>query len=161
MKQVNGGASPRRSGTHTALKNRRAADSRAAALASTIRELVAAGFVSQRTLTDELNRRGIPAAHGGSWHRTSVGRVLRRLDELAGNGVKRLPLKRPAEVRAEALGPTIHKLGKAGFSVEAIARELNQREIPTAQGAKWHRTSVRGLLRRLERLELSSARRRR
>jgi hypothetical protein len=114
---------------------------------------MAAGFASQQTLTDELNRRGIPAAHGGSWHCTSVSRVLRRLDELAGNGVKGLALKRPADVRAEALGPTVHKLRKAGFSVEAIARELSAREIPTARGGKWHRTSVRRLLRRLERLE--------
>jgi len=133
-----------------ALAKRRAADSRALALASTIRKLMADGFVSQHALTDELNRRGIPAAHGGSWHRTCVCRVLRRL-ELA--GVKLLVLKRPADVRAEALGPTIHKLRKAGFSVKAIARELNEREIPTARGAKWHPTSVRRLLRRLERLE--------
>ena len=107
-----------------------------------------ASFQNER-LTDELNRRGIPAAHGGSWHRTSVGRVLRRLDELKkpGNGVKGLALKRPADVRAEALGPTNHKLREAGFvSIEAIARELNERAIPTAQGAKWHRTSVRRLL---------------
>jgi hypothetical protein len=157
MEQASGGTSSRRRGIDAAASaNKRAADSLAAALASTIRELVAAGFVSQRTLTDELNRRGIPAAHGGSWHRTSVSRVLRRLDELAGNGVKRLALKRPADVRAEALGPTIHKLRKAGFSVEAIARELNEREITTAHGARWHPTSVRRLLRRLERLEPSS-----
>jgi hypothetical protein len=98
---------------------------------------MAAGFVSERTLTDELNRRGIPAAHGGSWHRTSVGRVLRRLDELAGNGVKGLALKRPADVRAEALAPTIRSLRKAGVvSIKAITRELNEREIPMAWGGK-------------------------
>ena len=89
-----------------------------------------------------------------------AGRVLRRLDELAGNGVKGLARQRPADVRASALGPTIHKLRRAGFvSIEAITRELNERAIPTAQGARWHLTSVRRLLRRLERLELSSARR--
>ena len=161
MEQESGETSPRRCGRDAvASANKRAADSRALALATTIRELLAAGFVSQRTLTGELNRRGIPAAHGGSWHRTSVGRVLRRLDELAGNGVKGLALQRPADVRASALGPTIHKLRRAGFvSIEAITRELNERAIPTAQGARWHLTSVRRLLRRLERLELSSARR--
>jgi hypothetical protein len=72
-------------------------------------------------------------------------------------GVKGLAFKRPADVRAEALGPTIHKLRKAGFvSIKAIARELNEREIPTARGGKWHRTSVRRLLRRLKRLAPSS-----
>ncbi len=44
-----------------------------------------AGFVSQHALTDDLNRRGIPAARGGDWHRNSIARVLRRLG-LAGNG---------------------------------------------------------------------------
>jgi beta-phosphoglucomutase-like phosphatase (HAD superfamily) len=120
---------------------------------------MAAGFVSQNSLTAELNRRGIPAAYGGSWHRTSVLRVLKRLDELAGNDATGLALKRPADVRAEALGLTIHKLQKAGFvSIKAIVRELNEREIPTATGGKWHRTSVRRLLQRLERLDRPSSR---
>ena len=38
----------------------------------------------------------------------------------------------------------------------AIARELNEREIPTARVGKWHRTSVDRLLRRLEKLEVRS-----
>jgi hypothetical protein len=36
----------------------------------------------------------------------------------------------------------------------------NLLQIPAAQGGKWHRTSVDRLLHRLERLELSSGRRR-
>jgi Recombinase len=70
--------------------------------------------------------------------------------------------KRVADVRAEAFGPTIRELRKAGFvSIQAIARELNEREIPTAAGGKWHLSSVTRLLERLEKLELSSGRRRR
>ena len=64
--------------------------------------------------------------------------------------------KHAADVRAKALTPTIAKLRKAGLSAKAIARELNAREVPTALGGKWHRTSVKRLLRRLERLEPSS-----
>jgi len=67
-----------------------------------------------------------------------------------------LALKKAADVRAEALGQTIHKLRKAGLSAKAIARALNAREVPTALGGKWHSTSVNRLLRRLERLEPSS-----
>jgi hypothetical protein len=161
MEQVSGETSWRRRGGHGGLAVKQAAESRALALASTIRELMAAGFVSQRELTDELNRRGIPAALGGSWHRTSLWRVLRRLG-LAGDGDKRLALKRAADVRADALAPTIRSLRKAGFVyIKAIARELNKRKVPTPLGGKWHRTSVRRLLRRLERLEPSFARRRR
>jgi hypothetical protein len=118
---------------------------------------MAAGFASQRALMDELNRRGIPAAHGGKWHRTSVARVLIRLGLIkSGHGNDGRALKRAADVRAEALGQTIRELRKAGFSVEAIARELNERKVPTPLGAKWHRTSVGRLLHRLERLERSS-----
>ena len=62
----------------------------------------------------------------------------------------------PRAVRAEALGQTIHKLRKTGLSVEAIARELNERKVPTPLGAKWHRTSVGRLLHRMRRLERSS-----
>jgi hypothetical protein len=65
--------------------------------------------------------------------------------------------KRVADVRAEAVGPTIRKLRKAGLvSIKAIARELNEREIQAARGGKWHPSSVSRLLHRLEKLEHSS-----
>ena len=135
---------------------KQAADSRAAALASTIRELMATGFVSQCALADELNRSGIPTARGGSWHRTTVARVLIRLGLItSGQGNNGLAIRRIADARAEAVGPTIRELRKAGFvSSLAIARELNEREIPTARGCKWHRASVDQLLLRLKRLSL-------
>ena len=123
---------------HRALANKRAADSHALALLPTIRKLMAAGFVSQRGLANELNRRGIPAAGGGRWHRTAVTRMLTRLDLLMsqrGGTNSELTSKRVADLRAEALRPTIRKLRKAGIvSIKAIARELNERGIPTARG---------------------------
>ena len=118
---------------------------------------MAAGFVTQQALRDELNRRGIPTAHGGKWHRTSVGRVLIRLGLIkSGHGNNGLALTRAANTRAEALGPTILKLRKGGLSVKAIARELNEREVPTPLGAKWHRTSVGRMLKRIESLDRPS-----
>jgi hypothetical protein len=160
MEQLSGITSSRGRGVHSASTNNQAADSRAIALASIIRELRAAGFVSQCALANELNRRGIPAARGGSWHRTTVWRTLRRLGFItSGKGRINivLAIKQAADVRAETLGPTIRELRKAGFVAStAIARELNEREIPTALGGKWHRTSVDRLLHRLERLEPSS-----
>ena len=149
---------------HGGLSSKRAADARALAMLPTIRKLVAAGFVSRRVLANELNRRGIPGAGGGRWHRTSVTRMLTRLDQLTSgqDGINNGLTKRVADVRAEAFGPTIRQLRKAGFvSISAIARELNRRGIPTAGGGKWHLTAVTRLLQRLERLELSSGRRRR
>src|SRR5229473_8423776 len=50
MERVRGETSPSRHGMHGGLANKRAADSRALALLPTIRELMAAGFVSQRAL---------------------------------------------------------------------------------------------------------------
>jgi hypothetical protein len=141
MEQVGGeNASP-----NGASANRRSADAYALALLPTIRTLMAAGFVSQRELAAELNRRGIATARGGNWHRTTVVRMLRRVA---------LPIKRAPDMRAEALRLTIYKLRKAGFvSISAIARELNKRGIPTPQGGKWHMTMVTRLLERLDRLD--------
>jgi hypothetical protein len=145
---------------HGALAFKRAADSRALAVTSTIRKLMADGL-PQRELADELNRREIPTALGGSWHRTTVVRMLTRLGlRTSGTGSRLnngLAIKKAADVRAEAFGPTIRKLRKAGFvSSRVIARELNGRKIPTVRGGKWHRSSVDRLLHRLERLEPSS-----
>jgi hypothetical protein len=62
---------------------KRAADVRAKALAHTIHELQAAGFVSNRAIAHELNVRRIPAVRGGKWHQTGVGRLLDRLKKQA------------------------------------------------------------------------------
>ena len=124
------------------------------ALAATIRKLMAAGFVSQRELASELNRRGIPTALGGSWHYTTVWRMLRRLGlKTKGRINIGLASKQAADARAEALASTIRALQLKGLvSFKSIARELNEREIPTARGGKWHPSSVSRLLHRLERL---------
>src|ERR1700704_7205716 len=82
MERKRGEPSPSRREMHRALANKRAADSHALALLPTIRKLMAAGFVSQRGLANALNRRGIPAAGGGRWHRTAVTRMLTHLDLL-------------------------------------------------------------------------------
>jgi hypothetical protein len=146
-----------------ALANRQRADARAFALLPTIQKLMAAGFVSHRGLANELNRRGMPGAAGGRWHRNTVVRMLKRLELPNRGGISNgLGNKRAADMRAESLGPTIRKLRKAGFvSIKAIAGELNERGIAAPRGGKWHLTTVTRLLERLERLELSSGRRRR
>src|SRR3984893_5768399 len=165
MEPVRGETSPGRRRMHGALAVKRAADTHALALLPTIRKLMAAGFVSQRGLANELNRRGIPGAVGGRWHRTSAARMLTRLDLLMSErGINsELASKRVADVRAEALRPTIRQLRKAGFvSIMAITRELSERGIPTARGGKWRLTTVTRLLQRLERLDrLSNSRHRR
>jgi hypothetical protein len=166
MERVSGGTSSRSRAIHSALANKRAADSRARALVSTIRELWAAGFVSRRALADELNRRAIPTARGGRWHYTTVVRMLTRLglkthgNPMINNGQA---LKQAADVRAKKLARTIRALqAKGHISFSAIAHALNEREITTALGGEWHPASVGRLLQRLKRLQrLSSSRHRR
>ena len=134
---------------------KRRAELHAAACASTIQELRSAGFVSRRALAQELNRRGTPTALGGKWHYTTVVRMLTRLGLPtwgAGARVNNGQAKKlAADARAEALAPTIANIQSAGFvSINAITRELREREIPTPKGGKWHPTSVKRLLQRLE-----------
>jgi hypothetical protein len=65
------------------LATKRAADARAQALLSTVHEIQAAGVVRLKDITDELNRRGVPAARGGNrWYRSGVARLLTRLRAL-------------------------------------------------------------------------------
>jgi Recombinase len=146
-----GKTSSRRNGIRGGLAGKRAADSGALDLVSTIRELRAAGFVARRALVEELNRRRIPTARGGSWHYTTVVRMLTRLGLLtSGKGAA-------ADARAKALASTIRSLQAGGLvSFNAIAHALNEREIPTALGCRWDSTSVRRLLKRLERLDRTS-----
>jgi Recombinase len=159
MKLTRGQASSRKNGILGALASRQAADSRARALASTIRELMAAGFTSPQSLAAELNRKGIPTAQGGRWHYNTVVRMLSRLglrasliDGRINNGQAG---KQSAEAKAKALAPTVRELQAQGFdTLGAIARELNAREIATPRGSKWISTSVKRLLRHLERLKL-------
>lgn len=48
--------------------------------------------------------------------------------------------------RAEAVRPLAERLAGQGLSLRAIARELEERRIPTARGGRWHAASVRVLL---------------
>jgi hypothetical protein len=145
MKQVYGRTASRSGGIRGGpLAIKRAADARARALASTLRELMAAGFVSQPALANELNRRETPTRLGGKWHPTTVARVLARLGLVTNGRINNgLSHKQAADVRAKALASTIRKLRRAGIvSSRAIARELNEREIPTARPGKWHKSAL-------------------
>jgi hypothetical protein len=124
---------------------------------------MAAGFVSQPALANELNRRETPTRLGGKWHPTTVARVLARLGLVTNGRINNgLAHKRAAEVRARALAPTIRKLRRAGIvSSRALARELNEREIPTARDGKWDKSTVTRLLERLDRLDRVSRSQRR
>jgi hypothetical protein len=143
MEQVRRETSSRRRGIHGALANKRAADSRARALVQIIRKLKAAGIISRPALAHELNRRGIPTAHGGKWHTNTAVRTLKRLGLLTPGKGGRINngrvSKRAADARVESFGSTIRALqGKGLVSPMAIAIELNERGIAAARGGKWN-----------------------
>ena len=106
---------------------------------------MAAGSLSRRALADELNRRLIPTARGGSWHYTSVGRLLARLGLITNGRINNgQASKQAADARAKALASTIRALQAKGVvSFSAIVRALNEREIPTALGGSWHPISTK------------------
>ena len=58
-------------------------------------------------------------------------------------------LKEQAQARAVDLESLIVPLRKQGMKLEAIANELNKRNIPTARGGKWAATTVSRILGRL------------
>ena len=152
------GTSSRRRSIPGWLAVKRAADARARALASTLRGLRAAGFISRQAQADELNRRGIRTARGGRWQYVTVVRMLARLGLLTSGKGGRInngrASKQAADARAKKLARTIRALQAKGLvSFNAIAHALNEREIPTALDGRWHSTSVRRLLERLERLD--------
>ncbi|MFC7694729.1 recombinase family protein [Paeniroseomonas aquatica] len=50
--------------------------------------------------------------------------------------------------RAEAVRPLAERLASEGLSLRAVARELEERRVPTPRGGRWHAASVRALLAR-------------
>ena len=55
-----------------------------------------------------------------------------------------------ADKRAQALAPILRELRDAGMvTLQAMADELNKRQIATAYGGRWYATTVLNLLRRL------------
>lgn len=58
--------------------------------------------------------------------------------------------KAVAKAHARSLKPVLRKLAKEGItSVRKVAHALNERNIPTARGGRWHPTSAARLLARI------------
>ena len=68
-----------KNGKNLALQNRGLADKYAQSVADAVRKIQASGFTSVRQITDELNRRDVPTAKGGTWHIPTTHRLLKRL----------------------------------------------------------------------------------
>ncbi|KAA0909575.1 resolvase [Aquicoccus porphyridii] len=68
-----------------------------------------------------------------------------------GGAPLRAVVRRNADAHAEALAPVLDAIRREGHgTLRAIAAELNARGMMTRRGGRWHVSSVRNLLRRLE-----------
>ena len=54
-----------------------------------------------------------------------------------------------ARQRAKQLEPVITELRGEGLSLAGVARELNERKVPTPRGGRWDHSSVRNVMKRL------------
>ena len=94
-----GPASRQRGKAPGALSHMVAANLRARALASTIREIWAEGFRSYNAVSRELNRRQVPPLRGGKqWYPMTAGRLVVRL-ERTGHICIRRPHERDSLLR--------------------------------------------------------------
>lgn len=78
----NGAAALRRAnkGNEASVKSLKAgAEQRAEQLREVIEALNAQGFTTLGALADQLNQRGILTSRGGSWHRSTVSNLMKRL----------------------------------------------------------------------------------
>ena len=74
-----------------ALSHMVAANLRASALASVVREIWAEGHMSYNALARELNRRQVPPLRGGKqWYPMTAGRLLERLERTGQIRIRRL-----------------------------------------------------------------------
>jgi hypothetical protein len=82
-------------------------------LAPIIREIRSTGVVFAREILLELNARGVPSARGGKWHKTSVNRLLHRLENLGdspeGHGPHRHQMQRMATHCAKDASPSLRR----------------------------------------------------
>ena len=149
--------------------NARDADKRAEALRATITKLRAQGISTNVAIARELNSLGIPAPRGGQWYRTTVYRLLKRLEGIeclqrsqgrvnrrpkrSCRGVMQKPLKAILEKRqtvAAAFATAVRELQATRFlSRKTIMEELERRSAPTERGGRWHLTTVTRMLKRL------------
>lgn len=104
-----------------------------------------AGLISQRT------KAALAAAkeRGTRLGNPNGAAALRRAGK--GNGAAVGALKVAADRHAADLGPVVAHLRAEGHtSLPALAKALNDRQMRTPRGGKWHPSSVRNLLARLE-----------
>lgn len=143
--------------------------SRSAAFLTTLQESGAAFIAADMPLADNftvgimamvarqereaISRRTKEALAAAKRRGTKLGnpngaRALRRARK--GNAASLAAIKERADTHAERLRETVDALAAEGVTaLGPVAEALNERELRTPRGARWHKSSVRNLLDRL------------
>lgn len=111
---------------------------------SFILHLYAALSEKERALISERTRAAllIKKAQGFQLgNRTNLGEARQQAARARRQGADQFALR---------VGPTVIELRAKGFSLSAIAKQLNAMRVPTANAGRWHGASVSNLLRRME-----------
>ena len=102
---------------------------------------------------EAISRRTREASAAAKRRGTKLGnpngaRALRKARK--GNRAALAAIQTRADSHAEGLRPTLQELSGAGVtSLADIAQALNERDMRTPRGGRWHKSSVRNLLDRL------------
>lgn len=64
-------------------RRRRRADEFAGAMATIIEQIRAEGYTTLESIRDELNRRDVPTARGGRWHKPTVHNLVKRIERIS------------------------------------------------------------------------------
>ncbi|MGH1575580.1 recombinase family protein (plasmid) [Methylobacterium sp. P31] len=83
--------------------------------------------------------------------RAALKAAKARGKRLGRNGAEKLAPANKAQAveRAKALAPVLTALQARGLSARAMAAELNQREVATPAGGRWHAQTIIRVLERL------------
>jgi DNA invertase Pin-like site-specific DNA recombinase len=113
--------------------------------------LYAALAEKERSLISERTKAALAAAkaRGVKLGNPNGAEAIRRAGK--GTGAAVAALKAGADAYAQQLAPVVRHLQSEGLtSLPKLAAALNEREMVTPRGGKWHPSSVRNLLARLE-----------
>lgn len=113
--------------------------------------IMAAVAQAERKAISKRTREALAAAKARGTRLGNPNGAVALMRAAKGNGAAIEAVKIRAAGRADDYAPIIADIRASGAaSLPAIAKELNERGIITARGGRWHPSSVRNLLQRLD-----------
>ena len=131
--------------------NESPADAFARKMAPLIEDFRAAGIISFRQIADELNAIECPTPRNKKWYGSQVNRLILRIKDLplqpSANTKKQHLKNKNTYSFAYSMSSIIKEIQNLCVkSPDAIAKELNLRDIYTLTGSAWNSSQVEKLL---------------